>query len=281
MKLQMIGLCRYSYVGLRGYQVEHETFEERRAFLFDPNRLMRRWKWFTELALPSWRKQTDPDFTLVVMTSPDLPEPYLSGLQALADEIPQLRLEVIPPMKFHLPACRRAIAPHIDPQAEVIGHFRHDDDDAVAVDYIERARADFEQVKELWRVGGKLSLDHSCGLIWQATEGKMKFMPRICHNATAALTIFLRPEAEETALNYNHVKLAKWMPGVSVSDPPMFIRTIHDDNDSGDMGPGMAWDLEAGDVKPILTERFGLQKRDLRRLLDDIEALKNRAAEQG
>ena len=37
--------------------------------------------------------------------------------------------------------CEAAIAPHIDPAAEVIGHFRHDDDDAVALDYIALALA--------------------------------------------------------------------------------------------------------------------------------------------
>ena len=83
MKLQMLGLCRFSYVGLRGYQVEHASFEERRAYLYAPERLARRWLWFTEVALPGWRAQTDPDFTLVVMTGPDLPEPYMSQLRAV------------------------------------------------------------------------------------------------------------------------------------------------------------------------------------------------------
>ena len=146
MRVQMLGLCRFSYVGLRGYQVEHETYDQRRAMLYDPHRLARRWTWFTEIALPAWREQTDPDFTLVIMTGPDLPEPWLSQLQELVRQVPQFRLELVPPMERHLQACRAAIAPHIDPEAGVIGHFRHDDDDAVAVDYIKSARKDFNRV---------------------------------------------------------------------------------------------------------------------------------------
>ena len=82
-----------------------------------------------------WLAQTDPDFTLVIMTGPDLPDPYLSQLRDLAAGHPQLRLELVPPMDRHLDACRAAIAAHIDPAADAIGHFRHDDDDAVALDY--------------------------------------------------------------------------------------------------------------------------------------------------
>ena len=75
MRVQMLGLCRFSYLGLRGYQRDHATIAERRAFLYDPGRLARRWLWFTRLALPGWLAQTDPDFTLVIMTGPYLPEP--------------------------------------------------------------------------------------------------------------------------------------------------------------------------------------------------------------
>ena len=42
MRVQMLGLCRFSYVGLRGYQVEHDSYQERRAHLYDPDRLARR-----------------------------------------------------------------------------------------------------------------------------------------------------------------------------------------------------------------------------------------------
>ncbi len=75
------------------------------------------------------------------MTGPDLPEPWLGQLRDLCDRVPQLRLSLVPPMDYHLEACHAAVAPHLDPDAQVIGHFRHDDDDAVAVDYIARARA--------------------------------------------------------------------------------------------------------------------------------------------
>lgn len=266
MRVQMLGLCRFSYLGLRGYQVEHDTIEARRAYLYDPDRLERRWQWFTTVALPGWQAQTDPDFTLVVMTGPDLPDPWLGRLRDLCRQLPQLRLELVPPMEFHLQACRAAVAPHVDPLAEVIGHFRHDDDDAVAVDYVAQTRRDFRKVKALWKSEGKLSLDYGRGLMVQAKDGQLKITPRLCHNMGVALTIFLPPEADETALTYNHAKLAQWMACVQVNGPLMFIRSIHGDSDSGDMGPGLPWQPEEGTLNRLLRQRFGLTRTALSEL---------------
>ncbi|MDQ1900197.1 glycosyltransferase [Paracoccus sp. WLY502] len=266
MRVQMLGLCRFSYLGLRGYQKDHSSLEERRAFLYDSERLARRWLWFTTLALPGWRAQTDPDFTLVVMTGPDLPEPYLSRLRDLSQANPWLRLELVPPMDRHLDACRAAIAPHVDPQANVVGHFRNDDDDAVALDYVATARRDFAAVQPLWLPEGRLSLDHSRGLMLRAGAGGADFVPWIAHNMGVALTIFLRPDEEKTALHFNHTKLPLWMPCVAVTRPLMFIRSIHADSDSGDMGPGLPWDIAPDALDRQLSRRFGLD----RRVLDDL-----------
>lgn len=271
MRVQMLGLCRFSYVGLRGYQVSHDSYEERRAYLYDPARLARRWFWFTEVALPAWRAQSDPDFTLVVMTGPDLPEPYLSRLRALTTQIAQLKLELVPPMERHLEACRAAIAPHVDPEAEVIGHFRHDDDDAVAIDYIATARKDFHRVKALWKADQKLSLDHSRGLMMRLDgQQGMQLTPRLCHNMGVALTVFLAPEVEETALHYDHSKIGLWMPGVVITRPLMFIRSIHADSNSGAAGPGVPWQADPQALDQQLWRRFRLRREALERAARDV-----------
>lgn len=266
MRVQMLGLCRFSYVGLRGYQKDHASIEARRAFLYDPARLARRWRWFTEVALPGWLTQSDPDFTLVIMTGPDLPQPYLSQLDDLAAEMPQIRLALMAPDDRHLRACRDAVAPHVDPAADVIGHFRHDDDDAVALDYIASARRDFRAVQGIWQRERRLSLDYSRGLMMRAEGGRLTLTPRICHNMGVALTLFLDPAARETALHYNHVRLARWMPGIAITQPLMFLRSIHGDSDSGDMGPGLPFPLSEDRIEHALRSRFGLDLSDLREM---------------
>lgn len=270
MKVQMLGLCRFSYVGLRGYQVEHADYDQRRAYLYDPARLARRWFWFTQVALPAWQAQTDAEFTLVVMTGPDLPEPYLSRLRQICADIPQFRLELVPPMERHLAACRAAIAPHVDASADVIGHFRHDDDDAVAIDYIQETRRDFRRVKGLWKADRKLSLDHSRGLMMELDGQGLRLTPRLCHNMGVALTVFLAPEAEETALHYDHSRISLWMPGVAVTRPLMFLRSIHGDSDSGAVGPGQPWQISADEIDRALWRRFRLRRAALERAARDV-----------
>lgn len=255
MRVQMLGLCRFSYLGGRGFQVEHASIAERRAYLYDPERLARRWFWFENVTLPGWLAQADPDFTLVVMTGPDLPEPWLSRLRDLAASVPQLRLALVPAMERHLDACMAAVAPHVEASADVVGHFRHDDDDAVAVDYIRDARRDFAAFEPLWRRNRRLSCDYSRGLLLRAGPRGVAAEMRVIHNASAALTLYLPPDAGRCALHFPHWKVALSMPGVTLAGKPMYARVIHGDNDSGAVGAG--YPAEApDDMRALLARRF-------------------------
>ena len=270
MSEPILGICRFSYLGGRGFQVLHDSLQDRRAFLYDPQRLARRWFWFEHVTLPALLAQTDPDFTLVLMTGPDLPEPYLSHLRELTEIAPQFKLALIPPMEAHLEACLAAIQPHIQPDADVIGHFRQDDDDAVSVDYIHDARRDFAAMLPLWRKKRRLSCDYSRGLVMKATERGISVEPRMIYNAVAGLTIYLPPDAGRSVMHYPHWKLAQSMPGVMLPGKSMYVRFLNHDNDSGAIGAGYA--LEAGDTdwRQILAERFMIDLPTLQQAARDF-----------
>ncbi|RCW88077.1 putative rhamnosyl transferase [Paracoccus lutimaris] len=265
MRVQMLGLCRFSYLGGRGFQVLHETVEERRAFLYDPDRLERRWFWFETVTLPGLVAQTDPDFTLVLMTGPDLPEPYLSRLRELTEIMPQFKLALVPPMEFHLEACMAAISPHIEPGADVVGHFRQDDDDAVAIDYIQCARSDFAQMRDLWAIRRRLSCDYSRGLVLKATETGISVEPRMIYNAVAALTVYLPPDARRSIMNFPHWKMGLYMPGVTLPGKMMYVRFLNHDNDSGAIGAGYGLPNTPADWTETLATRFRIDLPDLDR----------------
>lgn len=74
-RIQMLGLCRFSLLVEGGFQVVHPDLHERRAMLYDPQRLASRFIWFEHLCLASLRAQTDPDLTFVVLVGTDLPDP--------------------------------------------------------------------------------------------------------------------------------------------------------------------------------------------------------------
>lgn len=256
MRVQMLGLCRFSYLGGRGFQVTHDSIGDRRAFLYDPERLKRRWFWFENVTLPGLLAQTDPDFTLVLMTGPDLPEPYLSRLRELTEIAPQFKLALVPPMDLHLAACMEAILPHIDAAADVVGHFRQDDDDAVAVDYIRHARDDFAAMRPLWAQRRRLSCDYARGLVLKALPEGIQVEPRMIYNAVAGLTVYLAPDAQRCIMHFPHWKIALAMPGVVLSEQTMFLRLLNHDNDSGAIGAGYPWQEAEMDWQRVLAERF-------------------------
>ncbi|TWI34275.1 putative rhamnosyl transferase [Paracoccus sulfuroxidans] len=263
MKVQMLGLCRFSYLGGRGFQVGHDTIEERRAFLYDPARLERRWFWFENVTLPALIAQTDPDFTLVLMTGPDLPEPYLSNLRELCEMFPQFKLALVPPMERHNEACLAAVAPHIQADADVVGHFRQDDDDAVAIDYIHHARRDFAAMRPLWAQHRRLFCDYSRGMVLKATERGIKAEQRMIYNAVAALTIYLPPDAGRSVVHFPHWKIGMAMSGVQMTGRVMFARMLNHDNDSGAIGAGYALDGDPAEHGALLAERFRIDLASL------------------
>lgn len=270
MRVQVLGLCRFSYLGGAGFQVDHQSLEERRAFLYDPERLARRWYWFENVALPGLRAQTDPNFKLILMTGPDLPEPYLSHLRDLVADMPQAVLELVPPMARHLEACMAATAPHIEADADVVAHFRQDDDDAVAVDYVASARRDFVDLKPIWDRRRRVSCDYSRGLVLKATEKGITVDPRMIYNAVAGLTIYLPPDAQRSVMHFPHWRLGLSMPGVTLPGPVMYCRFLHHDNDSGAIGAGYGWDADPEGYRKTLRERFRLDLDQLDRAARDF-----------
>lgn len=257
MKIQVFGLCRWSYLCPGGFQISHDDMDERRAYLYDPERLRRRWFWFRNVVLPGYLAQTDPDFTLLLMTGPDLPEPYMARLQNVARRVPQVRLELVEPMRRHRLACWTAAAPHIDRGADYVAHYRQDDDDAVAVDFVERVRADAPLLTPLLERYGRASLDYGRGLVVRAHERGIHSEERYIVNATAALLHVVRPTEEVTGVSFVHWKLAGEMPGLTIADRAMYLRLLHHDNDSGSVGAGFAIE-GAGDAAETARDRFGV-----------------------
>ena len=81
--MQVIGLCRFSYPALGGFQRAHENIEQRKAYLYSKTRLQNRLRLFQCINLPSIVGQTDPDFTYLILTGDDLPEWALERLLEL------------------------------------------------------------------------------------------------------------------------------------------------------------------------------------------------------
>jgi Putative rhamnosyl transferase len=258
-KVQVLGLCRFSYPAeLEGFQTRHATMADRRAALYDPARMETRLFWFEHIALPGLRAQTRDDFTLLLLMGDDLPQPWRNRLLAMIKDVPQIR-PVYRATGPHRLIYRETLQAARDPGADMVAEFRLDDDDAVAVNYVQTIRRAVPQIRPLFRQKGRVALDQGKGVVVTADGAEVTLAPVISHCWAAALTVFLKPGDEACVMDFPHQKVWQRMPLVSYSDQLMFLRGAHATNDSavGFAGTG-SFKLEPKDALDLLARRFGV-----------------------
>jgi hypothetical protein len=258
--VQMLGLCRFSYLAESdGFQTKHESIEARRAALFAPERLATRLFFLEHLLVPALRAQTDPDFTLVVLTAEDLPSGALARLSQVLAPLAQARIVQRPPGQ-HRAVCSEVLKQARSPEARAVAEFRLDDDDAVAVDFVEQTRAAFEEISGLWeRAGWRAGLDFCKGFAMAAGDEGIEATPVLAPWWSPATVVFLRTGAPRTVMDFAHHRIWHQMPGLSLQAAPMFLRGFHSGNDSSaDLRRTMPVQMEPSEIEELLSERFAL-----------------------
>lgn len=258
LRVQAIGLCRFSYLGTGGFKIAHDTLDDHRRYLYDPRRLDLRMIWFEQVFLPSWHLQTDPDYTMVVLLSEDFPTRYRTRIEDLTRNIPQFRLTWHPPGP-HREVCNAAVKSVIDPAADVTAQFRLDDDDAVAVDYIAALRRDFALLQPFYREKGQMALDYMRGVLLVDRSGVVDVHPRLVQSWAAGMTLFLPRGDERSVLDFPHHKVELKMPVTLMSDQLMFARGSHAANDSVIQEGGTGFHFPPAKVDAALLSRFGIR----------------------
>ncbi|TFL16879.1 glycosyltransferase [Jannaschia formosa] len=229
--LQILALVRFAYPGLGGFQTEHATVAERQAHLWAPARMEARMRTLEHVCLATLRKQTDPGFRTLIVTGDALPEPWRGRLLASAATLPGA--EVI----FHRPMNQRdAMAEIVQTRLRAPGppsvQFRQDDDDGVALDFVQRLRETVTEVLPLWRRHGAMAVDFTSGMMLRLTpDGPLVEEARRSHLGVAQALV-LRPASKRTALHFPHHKLGRLMPALSFPEPRMWLRGIDGTNDS-------------------------------------------------
>ncbi len=229
--MQTIGLCRFSYPALGGFQVEHDTVEDRIVYLYEHERLEERFQLLEAVALPCLKQQTDPDFELIIVIGDSLPKPHVDRLQDLIADMPQARLHKEPPrnqrevMKEILNNARR------DPSAPCL-QFRYDDDDAVALDFIERLRTAAEDCAPLLEKHKSVAFDWNRGYVAELGPDGISAVEIFRPFYVAALGMHIRGDCPLTIMNFAHEKIPQFMPAITFSDEAMFVRSHNGYNDS-------------------------------------------------
>lgn len=267
MRIQVLGLCRFSMLAVGDFQTTGDDLERNRRILYDPARLDRRMAWFQNLCLPPLLWQTDADFTLVIATGSDLPEPWLGRLRALVAAAPQLRLELMAPDR-HAAMCRTAIGRHTDLTADVVVQFRMDDDDAVALDYVRRVRADHRLVRALVTPHHPAVITYTSGLVAERHRSGLRLHREMAQNWCPAQSYYFAGGQVRSLMNYRHDKVWAKVPTLALPDRVMWVRGHHGDNDSGGHLIGRnRIDLPPEETRSLLARRFGLDRPALAQAL--------------
>ncbi|MEM9852363.1 MAG: glycosyltransferase [Pseudomonadota bacterium] len=232
--MQAIGLIRFSYFTDGGYQIAHKNDAETLAYLYSDARLTQRFAFFEHVCLPSIRAQTDPDFTVALVTSTNMPAPWRARLEALVDGVDQIKLLYLPRMN------QRDMSVTVAEMFKVgatdddwVAHFRLDDDDAIGRSFIADTRRRARRICRLADMDRRVGLDYDCGFVVSPRADGMHAAQVFKRNWTPAQIVFLRQKDFRTIMHFPHHILDQKMPVVTIPRPPMFIRSVNDFNDSG------------------------------------------------
>lgn len=229
--MQVIGICRFSYPGLGGFQIQHDTLDDRIAFLYGPERLEERFRFFETITLPGIRAQFDPDFTFLIVIGDSLPEVHRRRLQALVADIPQAVIQAHPPGR-HRAVMQAAINAVRVSDGEPCLQFRLDDDDAVAFPFVHRLRAAARDVAGLLRDAPSVAIDFNQGYIARPGAQGIAATPIQAPYWTAGLGLMFRPGNALSVMNFAHHSVHKTMPTVTFTGEDMMLRGFNEHNDS-------------------------------------------------
>lgn len=257
--MQVIGLCRFSYPAIGGFQVDFDDFQEKLDYLYAPARMEERFATFETITLPPLRAQTDPLFTLVVVIGDSLPAPYRDRLEALLADMPQAVIQTHPPAQ-HRPIMKKVInSVRFDDGLPCL-QFRMDDDDAVAVDFVERLRQVAGDVKKLAAREDLLAIDFNRGYIIRPGADGVAALETTVPFQTAGLALMVSPNSRQTIMNFAHHKLGERMTCITITDRPMLLRGHNDYNDSrqGPAAKPHKLVLMDSEGEAVLADRFNI-----------------------
>lgn len=263
MRIQVLGLCRFSMLALGDFQTTGLDIAANRAILYHPARMARRMRWFQNLCLPPLLWQQDQDFTLIVATGVDLPQPWQDELEQIAASVPQIRLERLEPDR-QAAMCREALARHMDDRADVVAQFRMDDDDAVALDYVRRIRADYRLVERAMNPHHPVVINYTSGLVAELKAGRLELHQEMAQNWGLAQSFYFQGGRTRSLMNYRHDKVWSKVATLAIPGRPMWIRGHHDHNDSrGHLIGRNRLPAEPAATEDLLARRFGLDRAAL------------------
>lgn len=252
-------VTRFSFLGQSGWKSDASRDE---TLLFQPARLAGRLALFSTLTLPALVAQTDQDFHHLILTSKAMPAAPLAALQAAC------LAAYGDPSRFTVLAARPAPARSPLRQfmsdrwpGQMLLQVVLDDDDGLAVDFIATMRRDLAALQAATPDLAQdspyfLSYPLGYGLSLRSdTPDEAALSLHRYPFINLGLTMVARAEAKNI-LAIDHLAAPRKFGGKLLPQRPMFVRSLHDFNDSR-VTPGERWEaVPDWRADPDLEARF-------------------------
>ena len=263
------GLVRFSYPANSGFKLSKEGEDQVLQTLYDPARLERRFALFEMLCLRSIALQSDADFQLGVLVGESLPDTARSRLEEMLEGFEHVRLITQPPME-HYTATVRAFRQMPDVEgAEYTLTFRLDDDDAMHSDTVARLRHLTQTLLPLRNRKDPFAIAFNRGFYFDLTNPDR--MITECYEKTplgVGMALVAPRDIRQNVFRRNHRNVAQHFNCYTEIAKPMFIRTVHQDNDSTAQTNGHTGHMPQEKVERTLRNNFGVDMEMLKELME-------------
>lgn len=264
IKNQIIGLVRFSYPSRNGFSKEFPTLGELQSFLYDPERLERRFALFEMLTLPSLLAQRDPDFTCVFLVGEGLPPDALEHLRDLVKPLAKPMIVQLEPLP-HYAATKKAFKPATAAGATHVTTFRLDDDDALDLGYVERLKHIADRLLHVSGDETPLVIGFNRGFFLE-TGPKGVEIYDVCERLPLGIGLAMvrRSGEPHNIFARNHRFVSQFFNTYTDAVTPSFIRSVHRDNDSGTHITGQSRTMSEADIAKVLAKNFATSMQQLK-----------------
>lgn len=137
--MNVVGHCRFSYFGISDTGRAIGDLDKAMELLWNPQRMAVRFHLFENITLPSIRNQSDQDFQFVLIASEQMPAVFRDRLETLIEADKNIRILWTSNPSISKASRSLMLEASNDGRDRAL-HFRLDDDDGLAVDYIKQLK---------------------------------------------------------------------------------------------------------------------------------------------
>lgn len=255
---QIVGVIRFSLVTTDYLSAQFKKVDDVARFVFDEERLERRFRLFEEICWPALEAQESKDLNLTILTSDSLPDKWMNRLRDRVGNPRWAQIRAIPPAPVYR-SVREAF--HAVPTDGYTHRttFRLDDDDGVDHGYVKRLKQLCRKLKNIPLGPAPLAVAFNRGLyVEYGPDGTTFYEAQERMPLSIGCAIMAPVDYPENVYLYNHRSLGIENNTYMERDCITYLRSIHRDNKSKPHFSGTTQKLTQARAKTLIKKHFGL-----------------------